>query len=106
MIQRWKAFYERGLSAGVRAAGVEQMRPSDQDLRQARRDLAENAERIARKGPTQPRLDLQRQIEARIAELEKPRFQFSRRGHLRESTWTRRRGPSPMFPWKSCRQGF
>jgi hypothetical protein len=73
MIRRWKAFYERGLPAGVRAAGVEQMKPSDNELRQARRDLAENAERIARKGPTQPRLDLQRRIEARIAELEKPR---------------------------------
>ena len=76
MIRRWKAFCERGLPAGVRAAGVEQMRPSDNELRQARRDLAENAERIARKGPTQPRLDLQRSIEARIAELEKPCFQI------------------------------
>ena len=68
MIQGWKAFYERGLPAGVRAAGVEQMKPSDQELRQARKDLAENAGRIARKGPTQQRMDLQRQIETKIAE--------------------------------------
>ena len=70
MIQRWKAFYERGLPAGVRAAAEERMRPNE--LRHAQADLAENTERIARKGPTPQRLELQRRIEARIAELGRP----------------------------------
>ncbi len=78
LIRRWKAFYERGLPAGVRAAGVERLRTRAEaqaeqrqmELEQARRDSARNIERMAQRGETPKLRNLQRAIEDRIATLE------------------------------------